>query len=58
MVDDILTAKDVCKYLKIPQSSLYQLARDNKIPAFRVGKHWRFKRVRVEEWVEHQENIK
>ena len=58
MSDEILTAKDVCKYLKIPQSSLYQLARHNKIPAFRVGRHWRFKRIKVEEWVEHQENRK
>ncbi|MBN2119939.1 MAG: helix-turn-helix domain-containing protein [Candidatus Omnitrophica bacterium] len=52
----ILTAEEVCKYLKIPRSSLYQLARTGKIPAFRVGKHWRFKKAKIEEWVENQEN--
>ncbi|MFC1599252.1 helix-turn-helix domain-containing protein [Candidatus Omnitrophota bacterium] len=58
MGDDILTAQDVCRYLKIPLSSLYQLARDRKIPAFRVGRHWRFKKVKIEQWVEGQENGK
>jgi len=58
MSDEILTAQDICKYLKIPRSSLYQLARRRKIPAFRVGRHWRFKKAKIEEWVEKQENTK
>ena len=55
MVHQILTADDVCQYLKIPRSTLYKLAQNKKIPAFRVGRHWRFKREKIEEWVEHQE---
>jgi len=58
MGDEIITAQDVCQYLKIPRSSLYQLARAKRIPAFRVGRHWRFKKTRIEEWVEEQENSK
>ncbi|UCC94587.1 MAG: helix-turn-helix domain-containing protein [Candidatus Omnitrophota bacterium] len=58
MTDEILTADDVCKYLKIPRSTLYQLAKDKKIPAFKVGRHWRFKRERVQDWVERQEVLK
>ena len=58
MASEILTVKDVCRYLKIPRSTLYKLSRDNKIPAFRVGKHWRFKKEKIEEWVEKQEGIK
>ena len=55
MVDEILKAEEVCEYLKIPRSSLYKLARDKEIPAFRVGKHWRFKKNKIEEWVERQQ---
>jgi len=38
-------------------SSLYKLAREKKIPAFRVGRHWRFKKLKIEEWTEMQENV-
>ena len=58
MKDEILTAKEVCKYLKIPRSSLYKLSRDKEIPAFKVGRHWRFKKEKFEKWLEKQENAR
>ncbi|MBI4972873.1 MAG: helix-turn-helix domain-containing protein [Candidatus Omnitrophica bacterium] len=58
MTDEILTAEDICRYLKIPRSSLYKLAREKEIPSFRVGRHWRFKKEKIEKWVERQENTR
>ncbi len=40
--DEILNIKEVSDYLKIPVSSVYKLAQEKKIPAVKVGKHWRF----------------
>jgi len=40
--DDILNIKEVSDYLKIPVSTVYKLAQDGKLPAVKVGKHWRF----------------
>ncbi|MBD3246469.1 MAG: helix-turn-helix domain-containing protein [Candidatus Omnitrophica bacterium] len=57
MTDQILTAIDVCKYLRIPRSTLYKLAQTRQIPAFRVGRHWRFKKEKIEEWVSRQEKL-
>ena len=39
---DILNIKEVSDYLKIPVSTIYKLAQDGKVPAVKVGKHWRF----------------
>ena len=58
MVDEILTAEEICTYLKLPRSSLYQLARNKKIPAFRVGRHWRFIKEKIVEWLEVQEKAR
>jgi len=55
-MSDIFTAEEICRYLKIPRSTLYKLVRDKKIPAFRVGRHWRFKKEQIEAWVEEQAN--
>jgi len=40
--DDILDIKDVANYLRIPVSTIYKLAQDGRVPAVKVGKHWRF----------------
>jgi excisionase family DNA binding protein len=39
---NIVTAKEVGKYLKLTGSTIYKLALTGEIPGFRVGKSWRF----------------
>ena len=39
---EILTLKQVAKYLKVTDRTIYRLATDKKIPAFKVGGMWRF----------------
>ncbi len=39
---EILNIKEVSEYLKIPVSTIYKLVQDGKVPAIKVGKHWRF----------------
>ena len=41
---DILTVEGAAELLKIPRSSVYKLAQEGKIPAKKVGRHWRFHR--------------
>jgi len=48
---DILTIDEVAALLKIPRSSVYKLAQQGKIPAKKVGKHWRFHRGMIMNWV-------
>jgi excisionase family DNA binding protein len=38
----VLTVKEVSDYLKIPISTIYNLAREGKLRAVKFGKHWRF----------------
>ena len=56
MGNEILTATEVAKYLRVPKSTLYYLAIQGKLPGFKVGRHWRFKRAKLEVWMERQEN--
>jgi excisionase family DNA binding protein len=50
---EIMTIDDVAAYLRIPVSSAYKLAQDGKIPGQKVGRHWRFHRVTLENWISH-----
>ena len=38
----ILTIQELSEYLKVPLSTLYGLTQKGKIPAIKVGKHWRY----------------
>jgi len=46
--DDILNIKEVADFLRIPVSTIYKLAQDGKVPAVKVGKHWRFMKKDLE----------
>lgn len=51
---DILTVDEAAELLKIPRSSVYKLAQQGKIPAKKVGRHWRFYRPAIIKWIEGQ----
>jgi len=52
MTDEILTIKEVAEYLKLAEKTAYRLAAEGKLPGFKVGGSWRFKRVDIESWIE------
>ena len=52
---DILTLEELHSYLKIPKPTLYALAQGGRIPAAKVGKHWRFRRGEVDGWLKAQQ---
>lgn len=47
--DEVMTAREVAELLKMPVSTIYQLARRGDLPARRLGRTWRFLRPRLEE---------
>jgi excisionase family DNA binding protein len=47
--DEVMTAREVADLLKMPVSTIYQLARRGDLPASRLGRTWRFLRPRLEE---------
>jgi excisionase family DNA binding protein len=50
-VMDIRLASD---YLGISPDTLYKYASDGFIPAFKLGNRWRFKRSRLDGWMDQQ----
>jgi excisionase family DNA binding protein len=55
---ELITIKEVADFLQIAEKTIYRLAAEGKIPAFKVGGSWRFKRKEIEDWLEKQRNDK
>lgn len=52
-----MTTKEVARYLRVNQYTVYRLVSQRKLPAFKVGAQWRFKRSILEEWLKKQLNF-
>ncbi|MDH4152397.1 MAG: helix-turn-helix domain-containing protein [Nitrospira sp.] len=48
---EILTVTEVARFLRVPKSTVYKLARVGELPASKIGKHWRFLRRDIHEWM-------
>lgn len=55
---DIMTMKEVASYFKIAEKTAYRFASEKKIPGFKVGNVWRFRKSEVDKWIKSQEEIK
>ena len=47
--DEVMTAREVADLLRMPTSTVYQLARKGVLPASRLGRTWRFLRPQLEQ---------
>ena len=56
MTDEILTLKEVAKYLKLAEKTAYRLTAEGRLPGFKVGGSWRFKQSDIEAWIKKQHN--
>lgn len=48
---EILTIKEVAEYLKVTERTIYRLAAVKKIPGFKLGGTWRFRRSDLDQWI-------
>ena len=53
--EGILTMKEVAEYLKIAEKTAYRFALEGKIPGFKVGGAWRFRKSEIDRWISEQE---
>lgn len=47
----IMDIPGLARYLDISKSTLYKLAQEGKLPGQKVGKHWRFRKETIDEWL-------
>ena len=58
MQEILLTTEQVADYLRIDKFTLYRLVSLKKIPAFKVGNQWRFKKTMIDDWLLKNSNMR
>lgn len=47
----LLSVEDICEYFGIGRDTLYKLIYNKGLPAYRLGKLWKFKKTEVDGWL-------
>jgi excisionase family DNA binding protein len=53
----VLTVREVAEYLRVHQTTIYRLLKEQKLPAFRVGSDWRFNREMIDRWMIQEQKL-
>jgi len=53
--NSVMTVREVAKYLRMKPVTIYKHAQKGRIPAFKVGTSWRFKKATIDGWIADQE---
>lgn len=56
--DKIMTLEEVAEYLRVKPQTIYTWAQENKIPAAKIGREWRFRKTVIDKWFNDQMNEK
>jgi excisionase family DNA binding protein len=48
----LMTIDDLAGYLKVSRRTIYEWLKTNKIPALKLVGQWRFKRDKIDAWLE------
>ena len=53
-IREVMDIRQASDYLGISPDTLYKYASEGFVPAFKLGNRWRFKRSRMDEWMDQQ----
>lgn len=53
--EGVFTVQELAEYLRMKPLTIYKHASTGKLPGFKVGSHWRFKRATIDRWIQSQE---
>ena len=53
-MDHIMTIEEVARYLSLHELTVRRLAREGEIPAFKIGRQWRVKKILLDRWIERE----
>jgi excisionase family DNA binding protein len=48
---EVLTTEEICELLRLHRSMVYKLASEGRIPGFRIGIGWRFRKDLIVRWL-------
>ena len=55
-VREVMDVREASAYLGVSRDTLYKYLSEERIPAFKLGNRWRFKKTVLDEWMAAESN--
>ena len=55
--NNLMTIEDLADYLKVTRRTIYDWLKHNKVPALKLVGQWRFKKDKIDDWLESQTRL-
>ena len=52
--NNLMTIEDLADYLKVTRRTIYDWLKHNKVPALKLVGQWRFRKDKIDDWLESQ----
>jgi excisionase family DNA binding protein len=56
-IREVMDIRQAADYLGVSTDSLYRYASEGTLPGFRLGNRWRFKKSRLDKWMDEQSGL-
>ena len=54
---EVMNIRQASQYLGVSQDTLYKYVYEEKIPAFKLGNRWKFKKTILDSWMERKSMV-
>ncbi len=51
---EVMDIREASQYLGVSRETLYKYAYEDRVPAFKLGNRWKFKKTVLDRWMERQ----
>jgi len=52
----LMTIEELASYLRVTRRTIYDWLKHNKIPAVKLIGQWRFRKEKIDAWIQRQES--
>ena len=53
-IREVMDIREASEYLGVSRETLYKYVYEERIPAFKLGNRWRFKKTMLDRWMERK----
>ena len=51
---EVMNIRQASQYLGVSPDTLYKYVNEQKLPVFKLGNRWRFKKSKIDQWMEEK----
>ena len=54
---EVMNIRQASQYLGVSADTLYKYVSEARVPAFKLGNRWKFKKSKLDQWMEEQSSV-